>query len=73
MKSALRRAHHIVRMTVIPHKKNNYRPHLIRRYGLVAIAFAVVGMQFGYNNALTGSVLGLKLWNWPIKAKRQTK
>lgn len=60
MKSALRRAHHIVRMTVIPHKKNNYRPHLIRRYGLVAIAFAVVGMQFGYNNALTGSVLGLK-------------
>ena len=47
-------------MVFVPHKKNDYRPHLIRRYGLVAVAFTVVGMQMGYNGALTGRVLGVK-------------
>lgn len=47
-------------MVFVPHKKNDYQPHLIRRYGLVAVAFTVIGMQVGYNGALTGRVLGVK-------------
>jgi len=45
-------------MAVVPHKKNDYRPHLIRRYGIIAIVFVVIGLQMGYNGATTGSVLG---------------
>lgn len=42
----------------VPHKDNHYRPHLVRRYGLLAIVGLVVGLQFGYNFTQTGSVLG---------------
>jgi len=45
-------------MAVVPHKKNGYQPHLIRRYGLMAIVFVVIGLQLGYNGATTGNVLG---------------
>ena len=45
-------------MAIVPHKKNDYRPHLIRRYGLIAIIIVVFGMQLGYNGATTGNVLG---------------
>lgn len=58
--SVVKRTRRIIRMAIVPHKKNDYRPHLIRRYGLVAMSFAVIGMQFGYNQALTGRVLGVK-------------
>ena len=47
-----------VRLAVIPHDKNGYRPHLIRGYGLVAVVCIVIGLQFGYNSAMTGNVLG---------------
>ena len=57
-KSVIGRARHHIKMAVIPHHKNDYRPHLIRGYGLVAIAFIVVGLQLGYNGATTGNVLG---------------
>lgn len=59
-KPTTRRTRHLVKMAVVPNKKNNYRPHLIRRYGLTLIAVTVICMQFGYNNTLTGKVLGLK-------------
>lgn len=45
-------------MAVVPHAKNDYRPHLIRRYGLVAVILIVFGLQIGYNRATTGDVLG---------------
>lgn len=48
------------RLAVIPNKKNDYRPHLIRRYGLVALACIVIGLQLGYNGETNGSVLGDK-------------
>ncbi|MBC7869009.1 hypothetical protein H7X69_02435 [Candidatus Saccharibacteria bacterium] len=57
-KSFLQLTKHHFRMAVVPHKKNDYRPHLIRRYGIVAIVFVVAGLQFGYNAATTGNVLG---------------
>ena len=49
---------HVLRLAVVPHKKNDYRPHLIRRFGLMAIVFVVIGLQLGYNGAKTGNVLG---------------
>ena len=51
---------HALKLTFVPHKKNGYSPHLIRRYGLIAIVFIVIGLQLGYNGAKTGDVLGLK-------------
>ena len=45
-------------MAIVPHKKNNYRPHLIRTPGLVVV-FALVFVTLGmYNFTSTGSVLG---------------
>jgi hypothetical protein len=60
IKSFLWRTKHTIKLAVVPHKKNNYRPHLIRRYGLIAIVFVVIGMQLGYNGIKTGDVLGLE-------------
>ncbi len=54
----MKRLKHGFKLAIIPHKKNDYRPHLIRRYGLVSIFFIVVGLQLGYNGATTGNVLG---------------
>lgn len=51
---------HVLRLAVVPHKKNQYRPHLIRRYGLMAIVFVVAGLQLGYNGTKTGNVLGVE-------------
>ena len=59
-KTPIKRLGYIVRMVFVPHQKNDYRPHLVRRYGLIAITFIVVGMQMGYNQAVTGRILGLK-------------
>jgi hypothetical protein len=58
IKTVVKRANHNIKLAIIPHKKNDYRPHIIRRYGLAAIVFVVVGLQLGYNSATTGNVLG---------------
>jgi hypothetical protein len=54
------RVKHVVTLVVVPHKKNGFRPHLVRYYGIIAIVFVVVGLQFGYNGAKTGNVLGVE-------------
>ncbi len=58
IQKAISNAKHCVKLAIVPHKKNGYRPHLVRGYGLVAIAFIVIGLQLGYNGAKTGNVLG---------------
>lgn len=45
-------------MTLVPHKANQYRPHIIRRHGLVAVLLLVIALQLGYNTFAHGSVLG---------------
>ncbi|HMQ96259.1 MAG TPA: CAP domain-containing protein [Candidatus Saccharibacteria bacterium] len=45
-------------LAVVPKKENQYKPHLIRRYGLLAILVVAVILQLGYNFSQTGSVLG---------------
>lgn len=44
----------------MPHHSNDFQPHLIRRYGLVAVLVLVVGAQVLYNFSQTGTVLGEK-------------
>lgn len=55
-----KRIYRHIKLMFLPHKANQYRPHLIRRYGLVVVLFLVIGMQAGYNLATTGRVLGVK-------------
>ncbi|HEU4984627.1 MAG TPA: CAP domain-containing protein, partial [Nitrososphaera sp.] len=52
--------HRHLRLALVPHQANQYRPHLIRRYGLMAVFVLVIGIQLLYNVGTTGSVLGEK-------------
>lgn len=45
------------KMAVVPHKENDYRPQLLRWYGLLLIILVIAAM-FGINYMRTGSVLG---------------
>ena len=45
-------------LALVPKKENQYRPLLIRRYGLLLVIAIAIGLQFGYNYTKTGSVLG---------------
>ncbi len=47
-------------LAIFPHQANDYQPHLVRRYALLAVLVLVVGAQFLYNFSQTGSVLGEK-------------
>lgn len=48
-------------LAAVPHKANDYQPHLIRRYSLLAILLLIVVSQLLYNFTQTGSVLGEKV------------
>ena len=56
--SVQKQLHRNVKLAVVPHKANQYRPHLIRRYGIAAVLLLAVGFHGAYNAATTGSVLG---------------
>jgi hypothetical protein len=45
-------------LLVVPHRNNHYRPHLVRRYGLMAVLVLAIGVQLSYNYMQTGLVLG---------------
>lgn len=47
-----------MKLAIVPHENNGYRPHLIRFYGLVIMILAVFSLQLGYNGLKTGDVLG---------------
>ena len=55
-----KKIHHKVKLAFLPHRKNSYRPHLVRRQGLASVLVAVAMLLGGYNYAATGSVLGDK-------------
>ncbi len=61
-KAAITRKHmrRHVKMAVVPHKKNNYRPHLVRWYGLALLILVVLALIFGSNWLHSGSVLGVQ-------------
>jgi len=47
--------HHAKRI-LVPHKGNQYRPHLIRWTGLLSVFIFVIVVQLGYNFATTGKL-----------------
>lgn len=57
-KSLAKRTHVAVRRMVVPHKDNDYRPHLIRAGGIALLVVIVAAFQLSYNFVQTGSVLG---------------
>jgi uncharacterized protein YkwD len=50
--------HRHIKLAIVPHSANQYRPHLIRRYGLAAVLVVIIAVQAGYNFVSTGTVLG---------------
>jgi hypothetical protein len=54
------RVHKRVRLAVVPHRGNQYRPHAIRRYGIVAILVAIIALQTLYNGVSHSNVLGVE-------------
>lgn len=49
---------HLFKITFVPHKNNEYRPHLIRHYGLVVVIITVIGSQFFFSSAMAEIVAG---------------
>lgn len=50
--------HHGLKQLIVPQRKNDYRPHLIRRYSLIAIFVLTIGLQFGIGLFRSNNVLG---------------
>jgi len=49
-----------IKLTLVPHGANQYRPHLIRRAGLFAVLLLVIGLQASYGLMTGGTVLGAR-------------
>ncbi len=56
-----KRVRHHVKMAVVPHAKNQFRPHLVRGYGIATVLVLVATLVFGSNWLSTGSVLGAEV------------
>ncbi len=46
-----------IKLALVPHRDNDYQPHLVRRYGLLAVLLIVAGIQVLYNLSPMGAVL----------------
>lgn len=59
-KPVVSRVKHHAKKALVPHKANEFRPHLIRAHGLVAVLVIALAAQIAYGFATTGqlSVLG---------------
>lgn len=60
VKSKTGKIRHLVRQAVVPNKKNEYRPHMIRHYGLAIIVFTVIGSQMIFGSVMADAVVGKK-------------
>ncbi len=49
-----------VKLAVVPHKANQYRPHAVRRYSIAGIVLLVFLVQGVYNSVTSGRVLGVE-------------
>ncbi|HEY5695598.1 MAG TPA: CAP domain-containing protein [Candidatus Saccharimonadales bacterium] len=49
-----------VKLTLVPHGANQYRPHIIRARGLVVMAALIAGFQILYSLSTGGTVLGVQ-------------
>jgi len=61
-----------MKLAVVPHRHNQFRPYLIRRHGLAVVLVIVVGLLFGSNWLATGSVLGEEAKVTPVSLLANT-
>lgn len=59
--TARKRVQHHIKMAVVPHAKNQFRPHLVRSHGIMGVLLLVATLVFGSNWLSTGSVLGAEV------------
>lgn len=52
------RVHKHVKLAVVPHRANQYRPHIVRRYGIAIIVALVLLAQGAYSSLTSGNILG---------------
>ncbi len=64
--TARKRVQHHVKMAVVPHAKNQFRPHLVRSHGIAVVLLLVATLVFGSNWLSTGSVLGAEVNITPV-------
>ena len=57
-KSVKARVHKRVKLAVVPHKANQYRPRAVSRYGIITIVALVISVQVIYNGFVNSNVLG---------------
>ncbi|USN96387.1 MAG: hypothetical protein H6797_04910 [Candidatus Nomurabacteria bacterium] len=57
---------HHVKMAVVPHKGNQFRPHMVRWYGLTVLLVVVTFSLFSSNLSASGSILGVKAPITPV-------
>lgn len=50
--------HKHVKLALVPHKANQFRPLAVRRYGIALVLVFVLSLQMGYNAWISGNVLG---------------
>lgn len=55
-----RTARRHLKLAFVPHAANQFRPHAVRRYGLMTLLLLIIGTQAAYNVTATGTVLGTK-------------
>jgi hypothetical protein len=55
-----KKLHRHVKLAVVPHHANQYRPHAIRKYALISVLIGVIVVQAGYNLLTSGAVLGAR-------------
>ncbi len=56
--SLKKRVHKRVKLAVVPHKANQFRPHAVSRYGIAIIVAFVLLAQGMYNSITSGNILG---------------
>ena len=72
-KSALHhKVKHHVKLAVVPHKANQFRPHMVRWHGLTTLLVLLVLAFFGSNLSASGSILGMKAPITPVELLNDT-
>ena len=59
-KPPIKKLHHIAKMIIVPHKNNNFNPHLVRYYNIITVIITIICLQLAYNGYLTGEAFQLK-------------
>ena len=66
------RVKHHVKMAIVPHKGNQFRPHMVRWYGLTVLLVLVTFSLFNSNLSASGSILGVKAPITPVELLNDT-